>query len=160
MFGKKMIIPCFVLGLACSFSLGWWFGKPKLEPEPEVKYLEFEYRELHKHTHEGGVHRGKRTYTPVWEADYDFQYDRQGTHTHKHSESSITLTHGHWRLDKPDTEPETFGTVIGLDHTHSTLNTLSTSRYWRSSNGDWVHDHFYDSIPQLRTQLFITHSHL
>lgn len=145
-----------VLAIVCSFGLGWQLGKPK--PEPEFKpHPQFKYNEMHKHTHEGGKHRGIRTYTPVWGPDYDFQYDAKGTHTHKHDESDIRLTHAHWRLDK--TEPVTTGAVIGIDHRHPTLKTQSKSENWRSSNGDWVHDHHYGYISELRTLLYITHSH-
>ena len=146
-----------VLAVACSFLLGWWFGKPKLEPEPE--YLQFEYRDLHEHTHVGGKHRGIRSSTPVWGKDYNFQYDRQGTHTHKHNESDVTLTHGHWQLDKTDSA--TSGAIIGVDHIHPTLNIQSKSENWRSApNGDWVHDHYFEYIPATRTLLYMTHSHL
>lgn len=98
-----------VLVVVCSFSLGFYFGKPKHEPEPE--YPHFEYREIYEHTHEGGRrYEGRergliRFNTPVWGKDFDFQYDTQGTHTHKHTESDITITHGHWRLNEPDTDP-------------------------------------------------------
>ena len=146
-----------VLGVACSFWLGWWFGsQPKTEPE----YPQFEYRDIHGHTHEGGKHRGTRFNTPVWGKDYDFQYDRQGTHTHKHNESDVTLTHGHWHLDKPDTDPISSGGLSGIDHSHSTLTIQSKSENWRSApNGDWIHDHYFEYIPATRTLLYITHSH-
>ena len=150
------------LGLAIAvsvlvFFIGWWVGNQP-NSKPEVKYPQFEYRDVHGHTHEGGKHRGVRFETPLWGPDYDFQYDRQGTHTHKHTESDVTLTHGHWQLNK--TEPVTTGALIGVDHTHPTLRIKSKSENWRSSNGDWVHDHHYGYIPETRTLLYITHSHL
>lgn len=147
-----------ILGIACGFLLGWWFAS---QPNPKPIYPQFECRELHEHTHEGGKHLGTRFYTPVWGKDYDFQYDAQGTHTHKHNDSDVTLTHGHWRLDTPDPDPETFGTVIGLDHIHFTLSVQSKSENWRSSpNGDSIHDHHFGYLPATRTLLYITHSHL
>ena len=145
-----------VLVVVCSFLLGWLYGKPK--PEPQPTYPHFQYHDLHEHTHEGGKHRGVRSHTPLWGPDYDFQYDRHGTHTHKHSESDVTLTHGHCHLDKM--EPATSAAIIGVDHTHSTLSIQSKSENWRSSNGDWVHDHYCEYIPAMRTLLYITHSHL
>lgn len=149
---KTIIFSVLVVG---NFFLGWWVGKP--QPESETTYPQFEYRDLHEHIHVGGKHRGIRSSTPVWEKDYDFQYDRQGTHTHKHAESDITLTHGHWNLE--ETEPVTTGAVMGVDHTHPSLRIQSKSENWRSVNGDEVHDHYCVTVSELRTLLYITHSH-
>lgn len=115
--------------IVCSFlsGCGLWL-RNRSKPE-------FKYRKIHVHTHEG------------WGEDYDFQNDTHGTHSHRHDGSDVILTHGHWILDTPDTDPKL---VLGKPSTH-------IHEGWSELEGDAYIEHSHLSTDGSERKL--THRH-